>query len=83
MFQGNRIEVQAFWDSEAQVWVATSEDVPGLVTEAETTEKLLDKLKTLVPELLEANGLLGQMELKDIPVHLLSQRTEIIRCRLP
>lgn len=33
-------KVEAFWDSEAEVWVATSEDVPGLVTEASTIEVL-------------------------------------------
>ena len=26
-------QVEAFWDREAQVWVAESEDIPGLVTE--------------------------------------------------
>ncbi len=30
--------VEAFWDAEAAVWVATSEDVPGLATEAETID---------------------------------------------
>ena len=29
------IEVSAFWDHEASVWVATSDDVPGLATEAD------------------------------------------------
>jgi predicted RNase H-like HicB family nuclease len=29
-------EVDAHWDSEAGVWVAESEDIPGLVTEAES-----------------------------------------------
>ncbi len=48
--------VRAEWDAEAGVWVATSDDVPGLVTEAETIEALDAKLKTMVPELLEANG---------------------------
>ncbi|BAZ13576.1 hypothetical protein NIES4071_54150 [Calothrix sp. NIES-4071] len=47
--------VEAFWDSEAEVWVATSEDVPGLVTEAETTELLTSKLQVIIPELLFAN----------------------------
>lgn len=46
------IEVSADWDSEARVWVATSEDVPGLVTEAATPEEL----EVLIPELLEANA---------------------------
>jgi predicted RNase H-like HicB family nuclease len=50
--------VTAEWDSEAAVWVAESEDVPGLVTEAENLEALVAKLRTLIPELLEANGAL-------------------------
>ncbi len=50
------IEVSADWDSEARVWVATSEDVPGLVTEAATPEELKEKLEVLIPELLEANA---------------------------
>lgn len=45
-------EVQAFWDSEASVWVATSEDVPGLVTEASTIEVLTQKLREMIPELI-------------------------------
>ena len=43
--------VHAMWDDEARVWVATSDDVPGLATEAQTTEALIEKLRTLVPEL--------------------------------
>ena len=50
--------VKAIWDAEASVWVAESDDVPGLVTEAETLEALLAKLRVLIPELLEANGVL-------------------------
>jgi predicted RNase H-like HicB family nuclease len=48
--------VYAEWDNQAGVWVATSDDVPGLVTESKTFEALLKKLRTLVPELLELNG---------------------------
>lgn len=48
--------VNALWDAEAGVWVATSDDVLGLVTESKTFEALLKKLRTLVPELLELNG---------------------------
>ncbi len=44
------------WDAEAGVWIATSDDVPGLATEAATLEALTAKLDALVPELLEANG---------------------------
>jgi uncharacterized protein DUF1902 len=34
------IIVRADWDDEAQVWVATSSDLEGLVTEAPTLEVL-------------------------------------------
>jgi predicted RNase H-like HicB family nuclease len=50
--------VRASWDSEAQVWFASSDEVPGLATEAANFEVLEAKLQTMVPELLEANGVL-------------------------
>ncbi len=52
----SRINIFAKWDFEARVWVAESEDVPGLVAEAPTPEELEDKLKILIPELLELNA---------------------------
>tara|TARA_R110002110_G_scaffold111137_2_gene276801 strand:- start:1321 stop:1578 length:258 start_codon:yes stop_codon:yes gene_type:complete len=51
------LHINAVWDDEAKVWTATSEDVPGLATEAATQEDLLRKLRVMVPELLELNGL--------------------------
>ncbi len=50
--------VHCTWDADAAVWVATSDDVPGLATGADTLDALVDKLKVVIPELLEANGLL-------------------------
>jgi len=52
--------VQARWDTEGGVWVAESEDVPGLVAEAESPNALARKLRVLIPELLELNGALEQ-----------------------
>ena len=49
-------EVDAHWDSEAGVWVAQSEDIPGLVAEAESISALVNKVRVLAPELLELNG---------------------------
>lgn len=48
--------VSAQWDPDALVWVAESEDIPGLVTEASTMEALQNKLRILIPELLSLNG---------------------------
>ena len=50
-------EVLAQWDSEAGVWVAESDDVPGPVAEADSPNVLVQKLRTLIPELLELNGI--------------------------
>ena len=66
--------VHATWDEDALVWVASSDDVPGLATEAETTEELVQKLKTLIPELLELNGLSPTVP---ISFELLTRRFEL------
>lgn len=51
------IIVHADWDPEASVWVATTQDVRGLVTEAESIEALRAKLPGIVLDLLEENGI--------------------------
>lgn len=66
--------VRAEWDDEARVWVATSEDVPGLATEDAQLERLIDRLKTLIPELLAANGIQTQAE---VPFEVLTRRFEL------
>lgn len=36
--------VDAVWDDAAGVWVATSDDIPGLVVEAQVVTELNDKI---------------------------------------
>ncbi len=50
------LKVRVFYDPEARVWVAESEDVPGLATEAEALEALLEKLRVVIPELWSLNA---------------------------
>lgn len=50
------IVVHADWDPEASVWVATTQDLRGLVTEAESIEALRAKLPGMVLDLLEEAG---------------------------
>jgi len=40
------------WDDEASVWIATSEDVYGLVLEDESFDVLINRVRLAVPELL-------------------------------
>ncbi|MCC6947435.1 MAG: DUF1902 domain-containing protein [Bradyrhizobiaceae bacterium] len=50
------ITIQARWDGEASVWLATSEDVPGLVVEADTWPAMIEEVRIVLPELLEISG---------------------------
>jgi len=47
-----KIVVDAFWDDEVNVWVASARDGIGLATEADTIEDLQRRLAILVPDLL-------------------------------
>jgi len=71
-------QVRAEWDDEAEVWVASSDDVPGLATGADTLEALIAKLKIVIPELLEENGLLAQ-GVSEVPFSITAERTERAR----
>ena len=50
------IVIDSMWDPQANVWVATSDAVPGLVIEAETLDGIIEEARSLVPELLRLNG---------------------------
>lgn len=68
--------VMANWDPDAGVWVATSQDVPGLVTEAETMEVLEQKLKAMIPELLEENSV--EFAAGDVPLSIIATRQDVV-----
>lgn len=44
------------WDEEANMWVATSDDIPGLVLESNSYDALIEKVKIASPELSELNN---------------------------
>ena len=73
--------VRCEWDLDARVWVATSDDVPGLATGADTLDELFEKLMVVIPELLEANGLLKPDQQGDIPFAIIAGVTS--RRRVP
>jgi predicted RNase H-like HicB family nuclease len=68
------IVVNAIWDPEAMVWVAESDDVPGLATGADTLEELIEKLKVAIPELLAENGV--PFETDRLPFKVEAERSE-------
>lgn len=44
------------WDEEASVWIATSNDIPGLVLESGSFDALLERTRFAIPELLALNA---------------------------
>ena len=72
--KGKPLFIRAEWDEEAMVWVATSDDVPGLATEAVTMEDLIEKLKVMIPELLMANNAVVEGE---VPFEIITRRFEL------
>jgi hypothetical protein len=73
------IIVKATWDDEASVWVAETDDIQGLSTEAETLEALRDKVLAMIRELLELNG--WKSDLPEIPVYFMAE--QIARVKNP
>jgi predicted RNase H-like HicB family nuclease len=73
-------EVRAFWDAEARRWWAESDDIPGLVTEATNFDELVERVMAVAPELLAVNSDAFEAgEAEDVPVHMVAERTEVIR----
>ncbi len=58
------IVIYADWDSEAAVWVATTPDLRGLVTEADSIEALRAKLPGMILDLLD------EYSVSDIPASI-------------
>lgn len=48
--------IRMIWDPDASVWVAESDDVPGLVMESGSFDALLERIRFAVPELLQLNN---------------------------
>ena len=50
-------DVNVEWDNEAKVWIATSEDIPGLVLESGSFDALIERVQVAAQELIALNNL--------------------------
>jgi len=50
------LTIDARFDPQAGVWLATSADLPGLVVEADTWPAMIDEVRLVIPDLLELSG---------------------------
>jgi len=69
------IVIRAFFDKEAKVWVATSNDISGLYIEADTMEILLERIPDVLADLIECNDYELNSDLPDIPYHVMAEQT--------
>lgn len=61
------------YDNDAGVWLAESEDVPGLVLESGSFDALIERVRFAVPELLELNK---TKENNIVRLHFVSDRRD-------
>jgi uncharacterized protein DUF1902 len=54
---GQSFRIDGRWDDEAGVWSGTSQDIHGLVVEAETWSALLEEARLVLPDLIELSAI--------------------------
>lgn len=52
----DHVVVDAWWDDEAKVWIATSADIPGLVVETGSWSEMIAEVPLVLDDLLEVRG---------------------------
>jgi hypothetical protein len=72
--QNKTIQIVAEWHADDEIWVATSEDVPGLVTEGKSVDEIAKKLPGMLCDLFELNGFDFNDQPPEIPFHLMASQ---------
>jgi predicted RNase H-like HicB family nuclease len=49
-------KVSLNWDDEARVWIAESDDLPGLILESGSLDTLMERVKTATLDLMSADN---------------------------
>jgi len=63
--------VKFIWDEEAKVWIADSNDIPGLVLESGSLDALMERVSIAATELIELNQLPHNST-----IHYVSEKTQ-------
>lgn len=70
-------QITAHWDKDTGRWTALSDDIPGLVVEAENFNELQQSINNLTPQLLDLNG----AEHKTVPVNIIANHSMIVEAQ--
>ena len=66
--------ITLFWDDEASVWIAESQDIPGLILESSSFDELINRVKTAAPELLDIND----TNRKQVKLHFKAEQLAVV-----
>ena len=64
--------VKVFFDDEAGVWTVEHSSLPGLAAEAATFEALIDRLPSMIADLIEENGFEGEFDVGEIALEVVA-----------
>lgn len=51
--------VKLYWGEESSTWVATSDDIPGLILRSGSVDVLMERVRFAAPEIMELNNIDG------------------------
>jgi len=69
--------ITAAWDEDTKVWLATSDDIPGLCAQADTFEELAALIPGLVSDLLSLDGWPGS-GYEPVPLEILAHHRSLV-----
>jgi hypothetical protein len=49
--------VELYWDEESSTWVATSDDIPGLILGSDSVDALMERVRLAAPEIMDLNNI--------------------------
>ncbi|MCC8108069.1 MAG: DUF1902 domain-containing protein [Planctomycetes bacterium] len=73
MTLAQEFSVTLFWDDESSTWVATSEDIPGLVLGSDSVDDLINRVRSAAPEIMELNKITAEKVTLRFQYHPCSQ----------
>jgi len=70
------IEITVFfsWDDESSVWIAESQELPGLILESGSFDALVERVKIAIPDLLDLN----KIEHTQTKIHFKAERLAVV-----
>ena len=69
----NEYNIILSWDDEASIWIAESQDIPGLILESGSFDALVERVKIAVPDLLGLNIIANEIKL-----HFIAERLAVL-----